>query len=427
MSVSPPTGRVVVVPPEPLSPRMGGAGWRAFDLAGSLSAFFRTTLLAPPGSVPPEPAREPGLDAEAPAIPGPTLEVMGRGSPASRLEPGDVLVTQGTWISPLRDGRKLEQVRLVLDLYDPLPVELAFHYRTLADRGRADRRYRFNLRRTGFLAAQADTVLVANSPQRDLVLGLLAGTSSLDPGEVVAGPTLAGRILDLPSAVAEPIVPSTVPTQRWLAWGGGPWTWFDARSALLVAAELHAEDERYALVVPGAPPPGAAGHLSADGDLLARARAAGLAGTAVRSTGGWLDRDRYRALLAECRVGLCLAPRSLESRFAHRTRVLDFLAAGLPCVATGDDPLTLEGAREGWARVVEPGDLDALRAAVRALAEDGPEREAARQALFAARGSRVWWRTVRPLVERLRQPAAARRGPSWPLSALLHQLRRLGG
>jgi glycosyltransferase involved in cell wall biosynthesis len=135
-------------------------------------------------------------------------------------------------------------------------------------------------------------------------------------------------------------------------------------------------------------------------------------------------REEYLALLAQCRVGLSLAPEGVEAHFAHRTRVLDYLTAGLPCVLSGGDSLAEEAEREGWGRAIPAGNLRATAKAVRELSEDGPRREIALQAVRRARKERLWKHCVRSLEDYLELPSSGFQVPSWPWSALEHQLTR---
>lgn len=406
--------RLAVVPHPTLGPLMGGPGWRYWRLAGALAAQHEVTVLAPPGSSPPEPD-------------GPPLEALPPPELAAAAARYDAVVTQGIWISPLRDGAFLGATRLLLDYYDPLCVELPEHYAALPQDPHASRRYDDHIRRMAYLMGQADALLVANARQRDLVLGmaLATGAMRLEDFQAEGGP--GRRLLEVPCGTDPGAPPRTSDDALGLAWGGGTWGWFDTDLALELARRLHRHDPRYRLVVPGGEPPGPAGRLADASGMGARVHQDAALAAAVDWHPGWRPRDQFLAILAGCRLGLSLNPAGEESRFAHRTRVLDYLTAGLPCVLSAGDALAEEGAREGWARVVPPGDVEAAVAACRTLAPDGPERTAALAA--AARGSqaRRWSRVVAPLARYLDDPPARRPRQPWLWSALTHQLRRLPG
>lgn len=407
--------RVALAPVAPMGPGMGGPGWRCWRLAQALSRDHQVTLLAPPDSQPPEPG-------------GPEVVPLTPPQRAEALADFDVLVTQGVGLSPWRDGRALEQVRLLLDLYDPLPLELPHHY-AASQHPRAEGRYADHLRLLRFLLPRAEAVVVANQRQRDLFLGMLVATGALGAREQVEDPWLDQRLLLVPSGVDE--VPSAPPAPGdealRIAWGGGTWGWFDLDTALLAAFELHREDPRYRLLLPGGVPEGVSRGLADHRAWQGRARRAKLFGAALELHPGWRPRAAFLDQLRGCRVGLCLAPAGLESRFSHRTRILDYLAAGLPCVVSGEDPLGDEGAQEGWAVKVPPGDVDAILAAVTELAQDGPARSAALEAVARAAAARSWEAAAEPLRRHLARPRPAARAGGWAWGAVAHQLRRLPG
>jgi glycosyltransferase involved in cell wall biosynthesis len=87
----------------------------------------------------------------------------------------------------------------------------------------------------------------------------------------------------------------------------------------------------------------------------------------------------------------------VEARFSFRTRVLDYLWAGLPVACTSGDALADTVEREGLGRTVPPGDADAFADACAALLDAG-DGEAARRRIAALAPSLRWDQAVRPLV-----------------------------
>ncbi len=109
--------------------------------------------------------------------------------------------------------------------------------------------------------------------------------------------------------------------------------------------------------------------------------------------------------MQECDVALTLHHAALETRLAFRSRVLEYIWAGLPTVATtGDTTSDLIGAY-GLGELVEEGDVAAIVAAQRRLlAEPRAERPSA----FArARSELTWSRAAAPLLQYCRAPYRA--------------------
>jgi glycosyltransferase involved in cell wall biosynthesis len=105
------------------------------------------------------------------------------------------------------------------------------------------------------------------------------------------------------------------------------------------------------------------------------------------------------AWLAEADLGVSAHLDHLEARFSFRTRILDYLWAGLPMVASSGDALGDLVAARGLGRAVEPGDVDGFAAACAALLDDSSEYEAARARIEELRPRLVWSEAARPLVD----------------------------
>jgi glycosyltransferase involved in cell wall biosynthesis len=110
-------------------------------------------------------------------------------------------------------------------------------------------------------------------------------------------------------------------------------------------------------------------------------------------------------VLLESDVALTLHYDTLETRLAFRSRVLDYIWAGLPIVATYGDAISELVAEYGIGIMVDYKDVNGVAAAILQLLEtpheDFEERfEKARQEL-------TWERAARPLVEFCRHPRRA--------------------
>jgi len=129
------------------------------------------------------------------------------------------------------------------------------------------------------------------------------------------------------------------------------------------------------------------------------ARAGGLDGERVHFNEGWVPYAERGAWLAEADLGVSAHLDHLEARFSFRTRILDYLWAGLPVVTSSGDALGDLVAAHGLGRAVEPGDVDGFAASCAALLDDRGEYEAARARIAELRPGLVWTQAARPLVE----------------------------
>jgi glycosyltransferase involved in cell wall biosynthesis len=390
-----PRPRVLVVSAEPVGARMAGPAIRAYELARALAASCEVTLAAPAPSEPPDAdvaLLEAGLADYDPLI--------------AAVRAHDVVVAQ--LLPPRLLGRVWrEPTRLVVDLYNPTVVEAieATRAKPAASRARVTR---IVGRAAAAHLVAADLVLCASERQRDLWLGVLAGREALEPDAL-------DRLAVVPFGVrAEPPRRATLPVLRGpivpegarvLLWGGGIWDWLDAPTAIRAVARL--PDDVH-LVFQGRKRPAllARDEHAAGAAALALARSLGLAGSRVHFNDAWVPYEERGAWLLEADLGVSAHPAHLETRFAYRTRIADYLWAGLPVVTSAGDVLGDHVADAGLGIAVPPGDDEAFAAAcAELLADPEPARANVRRAAESLR----WDHVVRPLADFCR--SGAKRAP----------------
>ena len=97
----------------------------------------------------------------------------------------------------------------------------------------------------------------------------------------------------------------------------------------------------------------------------------------------------------------------VETTFAFRTRVLDYLWAGLPIVTTDGDSFAELVREEGLGVVVPAEDPDALAAALERALYDQEFATAARERIAVVRERFTWETVLAPLVSFCRNPSVA--------------------
>ncbi len=421
-------------------PAMAGPAIRAVELAARLAAKHEVTLACPGASDLPAALREARGAGSA-----------GRSFAVRELEEGasvralleelqaDVLVAQGFGF-PARDLLSLpSDVRLVLDLYDPVLLEL------LARAGSApDAQTRLHLlavrARLLFLLARADHILCASQRQRAFWLGWLGAVARLTPESLAQDPAAHALLAVVPFGIEErACIPDlgALPAKQLRAaagaaehvvlWWGGLWDWMDPCTAVQAIARLRGEGMSVALVLPAGNRPGAAPMQAAQ---LAEdeARRLSLWQRGVDRLPEWIPYAQRGPLLASASIAVSCHSPSLEAELAFRTRLLDCVWARLPVIATAGDELSARAEREGWGAAVAPHDPAALADALQRLLE-GNSNRSARAAAANASAHYAWDLSAAPLLALLDAPAPARPAASGALMPELHgaQLGELAG
>jgi glycosyltransferase involved in cell wall biosynthesis len=379
---------VLILAPEPLGETVTGPVLRAVKLAEAVAEGCDVTLAAPAPSVFPEGRFR-------------TLETGPQQNQrlARALSAHDVAVVQAL-PSPrqLLTARRHAR-RLVADMIAPLALELA----EVGDEPATTRAVvRWRAHQMVAHIAVADLVLCTNEKQRDLVIG-----AGLAAGLLDGGASLQDRVVVVPHGV-DPAPPRPGRSllrangfaddgDRVAVWGGGIWSWLDPLTAIRAVERLRPSRPDLKLAFVGLDHPNPAprrAHAPLAAEAVAYVRDRGLEDT-VAFRPRWLSRDDLFAHLRDADVGLSLSAPTLEGRYASRTRVLDYLTAGLPVVCTRGDTMAELVDRHELGRVVGVADVDGVASAVDALTRGEPRRVDNHGVLEPL----IWRNVARPLLE----------------------------
>jgi glycosyltransferase involved in cell wall biosynthesis len=312
---------------------------------------------------------------------------------------------------------------LVMDGYDPHTFEnLAWNQeRPLEERVKSHRQ---RLRILRLQCAAGDFFICAGERQRMLWLGWLEAAGRVNPLTYDDDPALRALIDTVPTGVpavppqhSRPLVRGVIPGigqgDPLLVWGGGVWDWLDPLTLIRAMERVAKRYPRVRLYFPGPRHPNQR-HVP---DMAMRQAAValceerGLNGRHV-FWGDWVPYEERQNYLLEADVGCSLHFESVETSFAFRTRVLDYIWAGLPMVVTRGDEASEWVERHGLGAVVDYLDVEGVAAAIEGLisrprSEYAPRFERARRA-------RSWEECALPLVRYCQNPRHA------PDKALAH-------
>ena len=398
-----PRRRIAIVTGDPLGRRLSGPGIRALELAKVLARSHDVRLAS--------------TSAASLAVPGIGVEAVTPRSLHGLIAWSEIVVFQGfllydhPWVA---DSDKT----IVADLYDP------FHLEQLEQSRQEDLHNRTRMTETtiGVLNQQVrrgDFFMCASGKQRDFWLGQLAAMGRINPATYDADETLGDLLAVVPFGISETpprherkamrgVVPGIGPDDKIVLWGGGLYPWFDPLVLVQAIDLVRATVPDVRLVFMGAQHPNANVPASETAERV-RALAAdlGLLGEHVFLLDHWVEYDDRQNYLLEADIGVSTHLDHIETAFSFRTRILDYIWAGLPIVTTGGDAMAELVAQNGLGEVVDPGDVKGIAHALESLLLDPEQRKACSARVQTTATEFTWSKVAQPLVQFCGAPSRA--------------------
>jgi len=396
--------RIVVATEEPLTAAMAGPAIRAWNIAGALAVEHEVELVT---------LRDCNVSHSrfrCRSVTDDELRSLERWC--------DVLVVGGmlAWVQPWIVRTKKV---LVVDVYNPFHLEQLEQASDIDD---GPGRVAIVDECTSALNAQlgrGDLFLCASPKQRVFWLGQLAALGRINPATYDEDPTLDSLIAvapfglpDTPPAHSGPamrgVVPGIGPDDRIILWGGGIYNWLDPLTLLHAVDRLRHRCPEVRLFFLGLrhPNPGVPEMRMAVA-AQALSESLGLTDTHVFFNHGWVPYAERQNYLLEADIGVSTHRLHVETAFSFRTRILDYLWASLPVVATGGDAFADVITGEGAGLVVPPDDVGALEDALFRLLDDLTLAAQCREGAAAAATRFTWSACLAPLVQFCRAPRRA--------------------
>lgn len=397
--------KLLIVSHDVVGERMAGPGIRYWEMAHAMSDRLEVTLLAPGNA----PAGE-GIDTGA--------YTSGQwASLAPAASQADVLLFSGDLLAIFPELAVCGKP-LVLDIYDPHTFETLHIHAALppakqmvAYLDRVD-----ILRRT---ALAGDFFICASLRQRNYWLGILDVCGRANAYNYSADPTLR-RLIDVvpfglpsqPPRGGDPIIKGVVPgigySDRVILWGGGLWEWLDPLTLVRAVGQLTSRYPNIRLVFFSARHPNPeVMDMPMRGRTMALSDELGLTGKQVFFIDRWVSYKDWPTCLLEADIGTALHLDTLETHMAFRTRILDYIWAGLPMVVTGGDETSDLVTYHGLGIVTAPQDVDAVASALAQLLDTSDLRERYRPAFGQVRPLLEWERVCEPIIHFCQNPRLA--------------------
>ncbi|MET4639078.1 glycosyltransferase family 4 protein [Mycetocola sp. 2940] len=395
--------RVLILTPDVISRQMAGPAIRAFEMARALDSTADVRLVSTQRTEP--------IGAPFPVHHASDSELR------EHADWADVVIFQGHILDShpwLTDPRYV----LVADIYDPMHLEVLEQ----AKAEKFEDRVWISAHTAEVLNVQierADYMLCASEKQRDFWLGQLAAMNRINPLTYDDDVSLRTLLDVVPFGLPDerPVqrvhgikgaVPGIRESDKVILWGGGLYNWFDPLTLLRAVAGLSEEHSDLRLFFLGGKHPNAnvpAMRMAAEARSLADEL--GLLGSVVFFHEEWVPYESRADFLLDADVGVSTHFNHLETAFSFRTRILDYLWAGLPIVSTTGDTFAGLVEREGLGLVVPPEDVDALQRALVQVLYDDDSRMLMTERVARTAAAMTWTSVLQPLVAFCTSPRKA--------------------
>lgn len=398
--------RILVITGDSVGERMAGPAIRAWHIAKLLSDEHDVRLLSM--------TRADSLDDAF------EVDVISHHRPSSVVAHekwADVIVVQGHALALFPALAKSTKV-LVVDVYDPLHLEQL-------EQGRGKVLDLWNKQVTDATDALnhqlliGDFFLCASERQRHFWLGQLAGLGRINAYTYSRDSELDSLISIAPFGISSTdpvksrsairgVIPGIGESDKVIIWGGGIYNWFDPGTLIRAVAELSIEHPDVRLFFMGVKHPNPdVPEMEAVSEARVLSEELGLTNKHVFFNESWVPFEDRQNFLLEADLGVSTHFQHVETTFSFRTRILDYLWAGLPIVTTEGDSFGDLVAKEGLGASIPERDQTALVAALKTYLYEPDAISLARSNVVGVRENFVWERALAPLIEFCRAPTHA--------------------
>jgi GT2 family glycosyltransferase/glycosyltransferase involved in cell wall biosynthesis len=396
--------KVLILTGDALTERMAGPAIRAWNMADVLAAEHEVRLVTVnPLCAPPEAPF--GVARAKQRELGPHVSWA------------DVVVLQGHALELVPELKKVASRKIVVcDMYDPMHLELL-------EQGKDDTDEQRELDLIGVTKVlntqleRGDFFLCASERQRHFWLGHLTALGRLTPSLYDNDPTVRSLLAVAPFGLpgkppqrtASPIRGRLAgPSDKVVIWAGGVYSWFDPLTLLHAMDRLSRKHSDAKLLFLGMKHPNPeVPEMDIGAQTRALSERLGLTDRHVFFNETWVPYAERQNWLLDADCGVTTHYEHVETTFAFRTRVLDYLWSGLPIVTTDGDSFADLVRAEGLGVVVPAEDPEALADALEKVLYDNDFAEAARERIAVVRERFTWDTVLAPLVSFCRNPAPA--------------------
>ncbi len=390
--------RILIISHDVVGSKMAGPGIRFFEFANLLSRFADVTLAVPNRS-----------DIKTEAFKIRQYSTQNHRTLQNLTQRADMILIQGHIIYYFPFLKNFPG-RIIVDLYNPFNLESLemFADWDIAERLRIDKN---NLNILKLQLAIGDFFICASEKQRDYWLGMLVATGRVNPYNYDDDSTLR-KLIDvvpfgIPSqppqhtgeASLKDIVPNLREDDKVALWGGGIWNWLDPITAIKAVWEIsrHRKDIKLAFLGVRHPDPKLP-EMRKCAEAIKLSKELELYGQFVffNEWAPYQDRQNY---LLDAEVGISLHQKRVETAYSYRTRVIDYIWARLPVIATQGDSIAKLVKEHNIGEVVRYGDAQQLARIMESVLTNNSLKEIYKKNMNKLAPTFSWEGVAKPLIE----------------------------
>ncbi len=394
--------KISIISYDIIGKNMAGPGIRFYEFSKILSGFMDVTLHTPNK-----------VDMDIEGVKTKRYNLKNPDSLMRSLENADLILIQGhiLYYFPLL---KNFPGMVIVDLYNPFNLESLemFSDRDIAERLRIDYN---NNNLIKLQLSIGDYFICASEKQRSYWTGMLSAMGRINPYNYDKDYTFRHFIDVVPFGIpSEPpvrsgsmvrsIVPDTREGDKLLLWGGGIWNWLDPITVIKAMWEVSRNRDDIKLIFMGIKHPDPKlPEMRKCLDAIKLSKELGLYNDKVFFN-EWTPYSARQTLLLESDAGLSIHLERIETEFSYRTRVMDYIWAGLPVITTEGDSIAKMVREENIGEVVKYEDTTRLARVIESVLSNKSLQDIYRKNLKKIRHRFFWENVSKPLVKYCRNP-----------------------
>jgi GT2 family glycosyltransferase/glycosyltransferase involved in cell wall biosynthesis len=384
--------KIAVITMDTLTQQMAGPAIRAFHIAEELAREHEVTLVSTTTCTISHPKM--------------ACRYVNMDSLQSAVADADIIIFQGFVMHKAPWIEESDKV-VIVDIYDPIHLEQLEQTKADEPNNRAAV-IRATTQVLNEQLLRGDFFMCASEEQRHFWLGQMAALYRLNPDNYDRDSTMSSLLAVVPFGMpsADPVrngpgirdVEGIGPDDKVIIWAGGVYNWFDPLTLIRAVhqlAESHPDVRLFFLGMkhpnPHVPEMKVAWETRELSDRL------GLTDKHVFFNDRWVDYNDRQNYLLDADLGVSTHFEHVETTFSFRTRMLDYLWARLPIVATEGDTFGRLIESEKLGISVPQEDVGALTSALEKALYDDEFIAACKANVERMRSQFVWERVLEPL------------------------------